>query len=80
MLRDCKKWRRCVCRAHLATEYSAQRAIWTIIAEYGNETAERLDKSTLVEMVHKLMLENGLDTRRIDADCAVEDWYGEAVI
>lgn len=67
-------------RAQEAQKYSAQRAIWTIVAVYGNETAERLDKPTFVEMVHQLMLENGLATRRQDADNAVEDWYEEAVI
>lgn len=80
MVRDCKKWRRCKDRARRIDQYSGQQAIWTIIAVYNYETTERMDKSTLVEMVHELMLENGLEARRLDADLAVESWYQEGLV
>lgn len=80
MIRDCKKWRRCKDRAREAVKYSGQRAIWTIIAVYNYETTERMDKTMLVEMVHELMLENGLNASRKEADNAVEDWYQEETL
>lgn len=61
-------------------KYSGQRAVWTIITVYNYETTERMDKGMLVEMVHELMLENGLNASRKDADNAVEDWYQEEAL
>lgn len=47
---------------------------------YGSDYAERMDKSTLVDMVYELMQENGLEARRKDADLAVESWYQEGLV
>lgn len=80
MVRDCKKWRACKKRAREAEKYSAQRAIWTIMGVYGSDYAERMDKSMLVDMVHELMMENGLEARRHDAEIAVESWYQEGLV
>lgn len=80
MVRDCKKWRACKKRAREAAAYSAQRAIWTIMGVYGSDYAERMDKSTLVDMVYELMMENGLEARRHDAEIAVESWYQEGLV
>lgn len=80
MVRDCKKWRACRKRAREAVKYSAQQAIWTIMGIYGSDYAERMDKSMMVNMVYELMMENGLETRRKDADLAVEAWYQEGIL
>ncbi|RHO65383.1 hypothetical protein DW083_20970 [Parabacteroides sp. AF48-14] len=80
MVRDCKDWRECKKRAREAVKYSAQRAIWTIMGVYGADYSARMDKGTLVDMVYELMLENGLEARRMDADLAVESWYQEGLV
>lgn len=80
MVRDCKDWRECKKRAREAVKYSAQRAIWTIMGVYGADYSSRMDKSSLVDMVHELMMEHGLETRWQDADNAVEDWYQEGLV
>lgn len=80
MVRDCRKWRKCLSVARETRNYSLDRALSTIVNIYNFETAERLEKSMLVDMVYELMLAGGLDARRQDADKVVEDWYNITMV
>ncbi|MDD4406176.1 MAG: hypothetical protein PHO36_15615 [Parabacteroides sp.] len=74
MIRDCYMWRSAI---KLAQDGYLEdvKALHVLIYVYGMDYIKKMDKKSLVEMVHQLELEAGHTSTYSTSEMIVEDWY-----